>query len=151
MQRIPAEHPTRSNQQGHSSCSITMAPPGRLVGAPPSSIQQDQSSEAAVSAISQLHLLSVLLALPLSLSDRALHPTESVQRGHCTHNVTMALAVCLLAHAIRPPPPPPPPKVTPQAITSAVKPNVPSQAITSTVKPRTPPQAASFILGARGD
>ena len=59
-------------------------------------IQQDRSSEAIVSAISQLHLLFVLLAILRSSrklkGHRAQHPTGSIQRGSCVCNIATAPA-----------------------------------------------------------
>ena len=56
------------------------------------SIQQDQSSGAVASAISQLHLLFVLLALLHRGGRSSKHPSESIQQGQCVCIITLALA-----------------------------------------------------------
>ena len=56
------------------------------------SIQQDQSSGAVASAISQLHLLFVLLALLRRGGRSSKHPSESIQQGQCVCIITLTLA-----------------------------------------------------------
>ena len=56
------------------------------------SIQQDQSSGAVASAISQLHLLFVLWALLHRGGRSSKHPSESIQQGQCVCIITLALA-----------------------------------------------------------